>query len=251
MGCLFVFFMIRWTWYRFCVQIMIFFTVNTVKKFTYCSLHQNALACFICYTVGFYFSFLYYLFLGLTAFSAALIYTFHKKEILGDSKELTSGHFGYCFILTWVCVPLLLCSGIIYIHLRKKEWPDKESHVKTSIGNKVNKLTLLCKKCEFCEKYKSCVMTCGQASSTVIMIFICIYMSRTGYMFVTANCRTLKCFCCLLLLCITKKDKYRINFIYLLLLKNTVFHKLTPFHEFVIRFVWHANERKQRSTKFC
>lgn len=69
------------------------------------------------------FSFLF--FLGLTAFSAALIYTLHNKEILQDSRELTSGHFGYCFILAWVCVPFLLCSGVIYIHLRKKEWPEK------------------------------------------------------------------------------------------------------------------------------
>ncbi|KAG7519137.1 epithelial membrane protein 3-like [Solea senegalensis] len=69
----------------------------------------------------FYFTGLCQVFAGLTVFSAALIYTLHKKEILPTSKELTSGHFGYCFILAWVCVPLLLCSGIIYIHLRKKE----------------------------------------------------------------------------------------------------------------------------------
>nr|XP_020476469.1 epithelial membrane protein 3-like [Monopterus albus]XP_020476476.1 epithelial membrane protein 3-like [Monopterus albus]XP_020476485.1 epithelial membrane protein 3-like [Monopterus albus] len=60
-------------------------------------------------------------FAGLMAFSAALIYTLHLKEILQDSRELTSGHFGYCFILTWVCVPLLLCSGVIYVCLCKKE----------------------------------------------------------------------------------------------------------------------------------
>ena len=58
---------------------------------------------------------------GLTAFAAALIYTLHHKEILQVSKESLSGHFGYCFILAWVCVPLLLCSGIMYIHLRKKQ----------------------------------------------------------------------------------------------------------------------------------
>uniref|UniRef100_A0A8C6SPV7 Epithelial membrane protein 3b n=1 Tax=Neogobius melanostomus TaxID=47308 RepID=A0A8C6SPV7_9GOBI len=57
----------------------------------------------------------------LTALSAALIYTLHNKEILQDLKELTLGHFGYCFFLAWVCVPLLVLSGIIYIHLRKKE----------------------------------------------------------------------------------------------------------------------------------
>ncbi|XP_023283157.1 epithelial membrane protein 3-like isoform X2 [Seriola lalandi dorsalis] len=69
----------------------------------------------------FYFTGLCQVFAGLTAFSAALIYTLHNKEILPNSKELTSGHFGYCFILAWVCVPMLLCSGVIYIHLRKKE----------------------------------------------------------------------------------------------------------------------------------
>lgn len=68
---------------------------------------------------------IFFPFLGLTSFSAALIYTLHNKEILQDSRELTSGHYGYCFILAWVCVPLLLCSGVIYIHLRKKEWPEK------------------------------------------------------------------------------------------------------------------------------
>ncbi|XP_026882765.1 epithelial membrane protein 3b [Electrophorus electricus] len=60
-------------------------------------------------------------FAGLTTFTGTLIYTLHAKEILPDSKELSSGHFGYCFILAWVCVPLLLCSGIMYIHLRKRE----------------------------------------------------------------------------------------------------------------------------------
>ncbi|XP_014904315.1 epithelial membrane protein 3b (MAM blood group) isoform X1 [Poecilia latipinna] len=69
----------------------------------------------------FYFTGLCQVFAGLTVFSAALIYTLHNTEILLDSKNLTSGNFGYCFILAWVCVPLLLCSGIMYIHLRKKE----------------------------------------------------------------------------------------------------------------------------------
>ncbi|XP_017273129.1 epithelial membrane protein 3-like [Kryptolebias marmoratus] len=69
----------------------------------------------------FYVTGLCQVFAGLNAFSAALIYTLHNKEILQDSKKLFSGYFGYCFILAWVCVPLLLCSGIIYIHLRKKE----------------------------------------------------------------------------------------------------------------------------------
>lgn len=81
---------------------------KTGKHFTHSAIKQS-------------YSLFFFSFAGLTAFSAALIYTFHNKEILQDSRELTSGHFGYCFILAWVCVPLLLCSGIIYIHLRKKE----------------------------------------------------------------------------------------------------------------------------------
>ncbi|XP_076840119.1 epithelial membrane protein 3b (MAM blood group) [Brachyhypopomus gauderio] len=60
-------------------------------------------------------------FAGLTTFTGTLIYTLHAKEILQDSKELSLGHFGYCFILAWVCVPLLLWSGIMYIYLRKRE----------------------------------------------------------------------------------------------------------------------------------
>uniref|UniRef100_A0A1A8S100 Epithelial membrane protein 3 n=2 Tax=Nothobranchius TaxID=28779 RepID=A0A1A8S100_9TELE len=69
----------------------------------------------------FYFTGLCQVFAGLTDVSAALIYTLHNEEILQGSHDLTTGHFGYCFILAWVCVPLLLCSGIVYIHLRKKE----------------------------------------------------------------------------------------------------------------------------------
>lgn len=69
----------------------------------------------------FYFTGLCQIFAGLTAFTAALIYTLHNKEILADSRKPLSGEFGYCFFLAWVCVPLLLCSGIMYIHLRKKE----------------------------------------------------------------------------------------------------------------------------------
>ncbi|XP_074786170.1 epithelial membrane protein 3 [Athene noctua] len=31
------------------------------------------------------------------------------------------GHFGHCFVLAWLCVPLALASGVTYIHLRKRE----------------------------------------------------------------------------------------------------------------------------------
>ncbi|MCJ8741690.1 hypothetical protein PDJAM_G00073470 [Pangasius djambal] len=60
-------------------------------------------------------------FAGLTTFTAVLIYTLHNKEILQDSRNLSSGHFGYCFILAWVCAPLLMWSGIMYIYLRKRK----------------------------------------------------------------------------------------------------------------------------------
>ncbi|GAA6103969.1 epithelial membrane protein 3b [Tachysurus ichikawai] len=60
-------------------------------------------------------------FAGLTTLTAMLIYTLHNKEFLQDSRKLSSGHFGYCFILAWLCVPLLMWSGIMYIYLRKRE----------------------------------------------------------------------------------------------------------------------------------
>lgn len=61
------------------------------------------------------------LLLGLSVFSGVLIYTFQRKEILQDPLKLNQGYFGYCFILAWVCVPLLLGSGVLYVHLRKKK----------------------------------------------------------------------------------------------------------------------------------
>ncbi|XP_036447508.1 epithelial membrane protein 3b [Colossoma macropomum] len=69
----------------------------------------------------FYLTGVFQAFAGLTTFTAALIYTLHNKEILEDSRELSLGQFGYCYILAWVCVPLLIWSGIMYIHLRKRE----------------------------------------------------------------------------------------------------------------------------------
>uniref|UniRef100_A0A4W5QC60 Uncharacterized protein n=1 Tax=Hucho hucho TaxID=62062 RepID=A0A4W5QC60_9TELE len=56
-----------------------------------------------------------------TSFAACLIFTFHRKKILEDSRDLSIGHFGYCFILAWSCVPLLLFSGVLYVHLRKRQ----------------------------------------------------------------------------------------------------------------------------------
>ncbi|XP_010880325.1 epithelial membrane protein 3 [Esox lucius] len=67
----------------------------------------------------FYFSGLCQAVTGFTSFAACLIFTFHCKEILGDTRDLRIGHFGYCFILAWSSVPLLLFSGVVYVHLRK------------------------------------------------------------------------------------------------------------------------------------
>ncbi|KAG5838659.1 epithelial membrane protein 3b [Anguilla anguilla] len=69
----------------------------------------------------FYITGLCQIFAGLTAFAATLIYTLHHSDILGRAPDSNLGHFGYCFILAWVCVPLLLCSGVMYVHLRKRE----------------------------------------------------------------------------------------------------------------------------------
>lgn len=56
---------------------------------------------------------------GAAVFSGALIYALHAEEIL--AKHPRGGSFGYCFALAWVAFPLALVSGIIYIHLRKRE----------------------------------------------------------------------------------------------------------------------------------
>lgn len=56
---------------------------------------------------------------GAAVFSGALIYAIHAEEIL--AKHPSGGSFGYCFALAWVAFPLALVSGIVYIHLRKRE----------------------------------------------------------------------------------------------------------------------------------
>ncbi|KAG7244734.1 hypothetical protein INR49_029753 [Caranx melampygus] len=68
-------------------------------------------------------------------FAACLIFTFHRKEILNDSRDLSKGHFGYCFILAWLCVPLLLVSAVLYVHLRKKHM---------SLGSRLQRSTKCC-----------------------------------------------------------------------------------------------------------
>lgn len=56
---------------------------------------------------------------GVTVFTGALIYAIHVEDIL--EKRAAKGTFGYCFALAWVAFPLALASGVIYIHLRKRE----------------------------------------------------------------------------------------------------------------------------------
>ena len=56
---------------------------------------------------------------GLAVFTGTLIYAIHVKEILAEHPS--GGSFGYCFALAWVAFPLALASGLIYIHLRKRE----------------------------------------------------------------------------------------------------------------------------------
>ncbi|XP_036598781.1 epithelial membrane protein 3 [Trichosurus vulpecula] len=53
---------------------------------------------------------------SVSVFTGALIYAIHVKEF-----HHPRGSFGYCFALAWVAFPLALASGIIYIHLRKRE----------------------------------------------------------------------------------------------------------------------------------
>ena len=77
---------------------------------------------------------------GFTVFAACLIFTFHRKEILSDSRDLSKGRFGYCFILAWLCVPLLLVSGVLYVHLRKKQWAKTRKGWKNLI--RVNHFTI-------------------------------------------------------------------------------------------------------------
>ncbi|XP_068959542.1 epithelial membrane protein 3 [Petaurus breviceps papuanus] len=53
---------------------------------------------------------------SVSVFTGALIYAIHANDF-----HQTAGSFGYCFALAWVAFPLALASGIIYIHLRKRE----------------------------------------------------------------------------------------------------------------------------------
>ncbi|KAG8007701.1 Epithelial membrane protein 3 [Nibea albiflora] len=87
-------------------------TDSEIRDLWYNCFHNNATETWMCASTNES---------GLTTFAACLIFTFHRKEILNDSRDLAKGRFGYCFILAWLCVPLLLISGVLYVHLRKKQ----------------------------------------------------------------------------------------------------------------------------------
>ncbi|XP_066484370.1 epithelial membrane protein 3 [Tiliqua scincoides] len=67
----------------------------------------------------FYATGIFQLLTALSVFTAALIYTVHVDEFQVTREK--GGSFGYCFVLAWLSFPLALVSGIVYIHLRKKE----------------------------------------------------------------------------------------------------------------------------------
>ncbi|KAH1181093.1 hypothetical protein KIL84_002027 [Mauremys mutica] len=55
----------------------------------------------------------------ISVFTAALIYAIHVDKF--HLHRQSGGSFGYCFVLAWLAFPLALLSGIMYIHLRKRE----------------------------------------------------------------------------------------------------------------------------------
>nr|XP_020654607.1 epithelial membrane protein 3 [Pogona vitticeps] len=67
----------------------------------------------------FYATGIFQLLTAISVFTAAVIYTVHVDEF--QHGRLPGGSFGYCFVLAWLSFPLALISGVIYIHLRKKE----------------------------------------------------------------------------------------------------------------------------------
>lgn len=101
---------------------------------------------------------------GLTDFAACLIFTFHRKEILNDSRDLGKGRFGYCFILAWLCVPLLLISGVLYGHLRKKEWRHTTL---TFVGIRRTERAMLSDPVKICKKSASCAHMKENASKSM------------------------------------------------------------------------------------
>lgn len=67
----------------------------------------------------FYATGIFQLLTAFSVFTAALIYSVHVDEFQKGREK--GGSFGYCFVLAWLSFPLALVSGVVYIHLRKKE----------------------------------------------------------------------------------------------------------------------------------
>ncbi|XP_034990507.1 epithelial membrane protein 3 [Zootoca vivipara] len=101
--------------------------LQAVQAFMVLSLLFSSLAfiIFMCqlYTMKrgslFYATGIFQILTSISVFTAAVIYTTHVEEF--QHHRPLGGSFGYCFVLAWLSFPLALISGIIYIHLRKKE----------------------------------------------------------------------------------------------------------------------------------
>nr|XP_028558723.1 epithelial membrane protein 3 isoform X1 [Podarcis muralis] len=101
--------------------------LQAVQAFMVLSLLFSSLAfiIFMCqlYTMKrgslFYATGIFQILTSISVFTAAVIYTTHVEQFQG--RRPPGGSFGYCFVLAWLSFPLALISGIIYIHLRKKE----------------------------------------------------------------------------------------------------------------------------------
>ncbi|KAF7238785.1 Epithelial membrane protein 3 [Varanus komodoensis] len=83
---------------------------NETVNIWYDCLLDNSTKTWVCHTVSES---------AISVFVAAVIYT--TQVDVFQQGRLPGGSFGYCFVLAWLSFPLALISGIIYIHLRKKE----------------------------------------------------------------------------------------------------------------------------------
>ncbi|XP_051888798.1 peripheral myelin protein 22b [Pristis pectinata] len=66
----------------------------------------------------FYITGVFQLLAGICVMSGAAIYTVQYPHIHGERYD---GNYGFSYILAWIAFPLALCSGIIYVILRKRE----------------------------------------------------------------------------------------------------------------------------------
>ncbi|XP_038632825.1 peripheral myelin protein 22b [Scyliorhinus canicula] len=66
----------------------------------------------------FYITGIFQLLAGICVMCGAAIYTVQYPHI---HSEQYAGSYGFAYILAWIAFPLALCSGIIYVILRKRE----------------------------------------------------------------------------------------------------------------------------------